>query len=216
LKKLHPILWLGIINLIILAVGLFTWSRLASLKDSRVAEIRIIQLLDLKEKGLGPEQAESLATDVAESRAEADLWLGNTDTVLAFTVVACALLTFFSILALGNRLGEEWRLDKGGMRNAITVAIVVTYFIVLTFSVFLSPPSSLNPLTETLIANFTTVVGAVIAFYFGASAYIQVSQARATEKPGETPPASLTTPPPSPTPMPSPTALEENETIKSH
>jgi hypothetical protein len=38
----------------------------------------------------------------------------------------------------------------------------------------------LPPITQTLLSNFTGIVGVVIAFYFGASAYVEAHSKRGT------------------------------------
>jgi hypothetical protein len=58
-------------------------------------------------------------------------------------------------------------------RSAIAGGIVAQYLIlVATVAFFDRGPSELPQITQNLISNFTAVVGIVIAFYFGSSAYI--------------------------------------------
>ena len=98
------------------------------------------------------------------------------DVILSFTVFAVAVLTFFGTLSLGKTLGGEWRPSKAGLRNAIAVSVIVTHFLILALYVFLKSPSEQSLMTQSLVTNFTTIVGVVIAFYFGTSAYVQVRQ----------------------------------------
>ena len=61
------------------------------------------------------------------------------------------------------------------MRTAMAGAIVVEYLtLVGTLAFFVQ--GELPPIAQTMITNFTTVVGIVIAFYFGASAFVQLQR----------------------------------------
>ncbi|MEM9160303.1 MAG: hypothetical protein AAGB46_14760 [Verrucomicrobiota bacterium] len=60
------------------------------------------------------------------------------------------------------------------MRSAIAGAIVIQYLtLVATVAYFNKPLEEVHPLTQMVLTNFTTIVGIVIAFYFGSSAYLQ-------------------------------------------
>jgi hypothetical protein len=96
------------------------------------------------------------------------------DAILAFILVVVAVITFFGFMSLGRSLGGEWELSSEAMRNAITVSTMTVYFVILALAIFLKPPEEQQPITQTLVTSFTTVVGVVIAFYFGSSAYVQV------------------------------------------
>jgi hypothetical protein len=103
-----------------------------------------------------------------ESRGQ----LGH-DAILGLTVFAIGVVTFFGFLVLGHSLGGGWSLTKGGLRTAIAAAIVVTYLFMVSFEIFLVPPSLVSPITEAFVQSFTGIVGVTIAFYFGASAALQ-------------------------------------------
>lgn len=70
---------------------------------------------------------------------------------------------------------------EASLRSAIAAAIVVQYLTLVSIVAFFggSPDNAQLPaITQTLISSFTTIVGVVIAFYFGSSAYVQASKAR--------------------------------------
>ena len=114
-----------------------------------------------------------------------DIFKGSHDGILALTLTAVAIITFFGFIALEQSLGGEWKLTKAGMRNAITVSVLTVYFVLLALIIFLKSPEKPQPLTETLVSNFTVVVGVVIAFFFGASAYVEVKEAHKEDGKGE-------------------------------
>jgi len=63
------------------------------------------------------------------------------------------------------------------MRTAITAAIVTVYLVLVGLVAFMTKgPKELLPITETMLTSFTSIVGVVLTFYFGASAYIQVQK----------------------------------------
>lgn len=93
----------------------------------------------------------------------------------AFAVIATGLVTFFGMLgaSAGKPTGE---LPESRMRNAITAGIVVSYLVLVGLAAFIREASGLSDFTRTLLSSFTSVVGIVLAFYFGASAYVEASQ----------------------------------------
>ena len=120
------------------------------------------------------------AADLIVSAAGLFVWSwvfdGRHDAILSFTVFAVAVVTFFGALSLGKTLGGEWQPSKAGLRNAIAVSVIVTHFLILALYIFLKSPNEPSLMTQNLVTNFTMIVGVVIAFYFGTSAYVQVRQ----------------------------------------
>ncbi len=100
----------------------------------------------------------------------------RSSAVLTITVFAVALATFFGSLALGQTPGQEWKPNNADLRNAITISVIITHFLILATYIFLDAPDEQSQLTQSLLANLTTIVGVVIAFYFGSVAYVQVKQ----------------------------------------
>jgi len=97
---------------------------------------------------------------------------------LALAVVAVALITFFGFLQYGTYPED--------MRRAITVALVTVYLVLVSLVAFFTNIKrgtvELDPLTQAMITSFTAIVAIVIPSYFGATAYVQVSEARANRK----------------------------------
>lgn len=63
------------------------------------------------------------------------------------------------------------------MRSAIAGSIVIEYITLIALVAFFrESPDEIHPVTQMMINNFTTIVGIVIAFYFGSSAYVQAKK----------------------------------------
>lgn len=77
-------------------------------------------------------------------------------------------------------LPPQGQITKSGTRNAITGTFMVTYFILLGLFVFFHSDRDVSPITNTLVTNFTFLMGAVIASHFGTSTYEKVAQVKAT------------------------------------
>ena len=73
-------------------------------------------------------------------------------------------------------MGGEWSLNRGGMRGAITSTVIVVYFFIISMSIFNTFRGEVPFYMQTITENFTTTMGIVIAFYFGASAYVQTHE----------------------------------------
>jgi hypothetical protein len=98
--------------------------------------------------------------------------------VQSFSLTAIAIVSFFGFMWYMQTLGGEWSLNKAGMRLAIVVSVVTVYLVAVGTTMFYTEAPKVPEITRTLLTNFTAVVVAVVTFYFGASAYIQVSQPR--------------------------------------
>ncbi len=110
-------------------------------------------------------------------------WLKKS-AILPFTVVIDGIIIFFGVLIISNALSNSNPLSTGEMRKAITVSVVVVYFGLLpifTLKGLLNlevgsqtVATALNQTSvpeiafqDSVIGEFTTLVGAVILFYFG-------------------------------------------------
>jgi protein-S-isoprenylcysteine O-methyltransferase Ste14 len=102
--------------------------------------------------------------------------------------VGTASMCFFGLLFLTQKDDEHWQLTEETMRTAIAGTIVVVYLVlvgIVAFFVVGPGPRDLPGITQTMITNFTTVVGIVIAFYFGASAYVQAQREKTDSRKGK-------------------------------
>lgn len=96
---------------------------------------------------------------------------------LSFAVAAVSVVTFFGFLHLGRSVSGAQPDSDRLERRAIAATAVVVYLVLVSNVAFFGlteKPQELNPLTNMLVTNFTAVVGVIVAFYFGSSAYVEV------------------------------------------
>ena len=137
-KNGTAIIWLGILDILIVAVGLIAW-------------IYALEYEDVEK--------------ILPSHSGA--------VVLIAAIFALASVTFFGIMSASQRCTGAWSRNMEGPRLAIMASVLLVYFFLLGVNVFLYPPDEMSEITRALINNFTYVVGIVVAFYFGSSAYVQ-------------------------------------------
>lgn len=96
---------------------------------------------------------------------------------LMFSIGAIAIVIFFGLaLLLKSSLSQV-----SSFRTPLASSIIITYLLlVITFSNYML--HDLPDITELLLKSFTTIVGIVIAFYFGASAYVEGKNIDRTKK----------------------------------
>ena len=109
-------------------------------------------------------------------------WWGFTfpGIFLSLVLVATAVITFFGFLWHG--LAQDSGLDEGDMRTAITVSVVTVYLVLVGLVAFFpeqTPGGELPAITNTMLTSFTAIVGVVVPFYFGTSAYVHIQRYRA-------------------------------------
>lgn len=96
------------------------------------------------------------------------VYLEVTSAILSAMLVAVGLLTFYGMAGFGTK---DHKLSKHDIRLAIVFALITMYIVLAGTVIFFSKGGELPPITQTMISHFTTIVGVVIAFYFGAEAY---------------------------------------------
>jgi hypothetical protein len=110
--------------------------------------------------------------------------------MLAIASMVLALVTFFGLLAASESSGKGWGYNKGSMRGAIAATILVVYFYVLSMNAFQPYRDKMPEMMETMVSSFTTILGIMIPFYFGASAYVQTHTTDADTKKEPTAPTN--------------------------
>jgi protein-S-isoprenylcysteine O-methyltransferase Ste14 len=118
----------------------------------------------------------ALITLLGGVSASLQFYWGNNWPFVAMGVGTGAI-TFFGLLILCQTSEERWKLPEDSMRTVIAGTIVVEY-LALVGTVAFFVQGEMPPITQTMITNFTTIVGIVIAFYFGASAVLQLQRER--------------------------------------
>jgi len=94
------------------------------------------------------------------------------------------IIAFFGLYDIGLGDDKSQQNKEAALRFAIAGAIVFEYLVMVGIVAFFKEgPDELPLITQAVISNFTAIVGVVIAFYFGASAYIEATKRRGLEKP---------------------------------
>jgi len=125
----------------------------------------------------------------ASSIGLAVVYLFNIAELVMFVIIADGAITFSSLLLLSHGEGHEASLNEAAMRSAIAGTVVVVYIVLLGIATVELGHEKHTAMSETLINSFTTIVGIVIASYFGASAYVQTRTQAADRDKSATPPA---------------------------
>ncbi len=108
------------------------------------------------------------------------------NAVLGITIFIQAMIAFFGILNLDESHATKVSpLTKGGMRGAITGAVVVTYISLVIFNAmveFATGPRTKDVVTDTFVNSFTDIVKITIVFYFASEAVIHwINRSKRTE-----------------------------------
>jgi hypothetical protein len=97
----------------------------------------------------------------------------NTDFPLCVAAIGSGLFTFALCIVISEESGRTWISEAGDIRATIAISLVVEYMVAAGFTIFFDTGKELPPIAQSFITNFTSIVGVVIAFYFGSSAYVQ-------------------------------------------
>jgi hypothetical protein len=108
----------------------------------------------------------------------------NNNAPLSAALIATALFTFVSLLGLMQPANGSWQISEPIMRTVIAGTVVIEYLVLIATVAFFQQGDSLPEITKTMISSFTTIVGVVIAFYFGTSAITEALR-RSRQTPSE-------------------------------
>jgi len=107
-------------------------------------------------------------------------WYTNTPYAASVAAISAGLLSFAACVIVSDQDAKSWLSDSANIRAAIAISILIEYLVLVGMSAFFaSAAKDTPPVTQTLLTSFTTVVGIVVVFYFGTSAYVQAQQTRA-------------------------------------
>lgn len=98
-----------------------------------------------------------------------------------FAIAATGLTTFFGIFIYSAQSAPRNEVDTQGMRLSITGLVVNSYITLLVYCLFIPENIILNQFVQSLLTNFTAVVGTVVAFFFGSAAYIEAHRTETRE-----------------------------------
>lgn len=157
---MNPVLWGQAAFLLVLA-GVVAWFVMRSYSStlSRRAILVRVFALELFIVGAG---------------MSAGAWFGSVYPPI-FAIIATGILTFFGMLFHAMPSAPDSSLQDRVLRLAITSSITTMYLALVGFGVFMRKPpeQATDPIAQTLITSFSSVVGVVIAFYFGTGAYLE-------------------------------------------
>lgn len=101
-------------------------------------------------------------------------WILDTDMPFSIVVAGTGIISFFGLYDISLPNNPTTQDKESSLRFSIAGSIVIEYIVLVGIVAFFKEgPEEMPIITKTLLSNFTSVVGVVIAFYFGASAYLQ-------------------------------------------
>jgi len=96
----------------------------------------------------------------------------RTFAFLSFAAAAVGIITFLGSLQL-LRVEQDREISETSLRKAITVAVITVYFVIVGETSFFEKQHEFSAISQTMVASFNVIVGVVVAFFFGSSAYLQ-------------------------------------------
>ncbi len=104
-------------------------------------------------------------------------WFGISPSMafLSFAAAAVGILTFFGLLWFFSS-PSGGALPDQSLRVSITVAVITVYLIIVGEVAFFTATLELAKITDVMLTSFTSIVGVVVAFFFGTSAYVEVKK----------------------------------------
>ena len=114
-------------------------------------------------------------------------WAGATfeiDEPLGVASIATGVLVFLWLLSWEDWSPGERMTREARIRSAIAGGVVAQYLsLVATVTFFGGGSETMQAVTQAFVTSFTAVVTVVIAFYFGASAYVEGRKAESDAPP---------------------------------
>lgn len=109
----------------------------------------------------------------------------GTKVWFVFLISATSIITFYGFVIVDLSSGQKDEISDRGMRLAITASVVATYLALVGSATFFgSQVGEMPQIASALLTNFTSIVGVIIAFYFGSSAYIEARTRGVSKKDG--------------------------------
>src|SRR5205809_6528503 len=137
-----------------------------------------------------------VATIAINVIAVAAMTIMNSNAPLGLAAGLTALVAAIGMLMLAREPDGAWRLSESAMRTAIASAFIAEYIALVSMVAFSKESGDLPDVGKTHVTNFTQLVAVVIAFYFGAAAYVEGRRVAAgrggdTQRAGSSETASL-------------------------
>lgn len=96
-----------------------------------------------------------------------------------FAITATGISTFYGILLYSFSRSNDLKVGGSHIRPAIAAGLTTMYLVLVGFGVFIvktDKSQEMDELARHLITSFSSVIGVVIAFYFGSEAFIESRQ----------------------------------------
>ena len=90
--------------------------------------------------------------------------------VFSLMLIAVGLISFYGAMGMGFG-NKDNTLSKGDVRLAIVIALITMYIVLTGTVAFFRGNTTLPEVSSTILGHFTNIVGVVIVFYFGTTAY---------------------------------------------
>ena len=86
---------------------------------------------------------------------------------LQWIFVSMGLVTFFGIMLIANYMSGTSPFNTGEIRKALTVSLITVYLAFVPLMAFGIFPFPTGASAQTIVTNFTWIIGTVIVLYFG-------------------------------------------------
>ncbi len=90
-----------------------------------------------------------------------------------FVIIITGMLTFFGFVSRNVHGKPDARIEDPDIRIAIAASLTMMYMVIAGYGIWVTRLESPSPIAQTLLTSLSTLVGTVIAFYFGTSAYLE-------------------------------------------
>ena len=100
--------------------------------------------------------------------------LSDDDTPFAYGIMTAVvgIVTFFGLIAAPEGLEKDGSLRESWIRFVITTTLVTVFIVYFSTSGYWN--EGVSKIQETMITSITNMLGIVLAFYFGATAAVQI------------------------------------------
>jgi hypothetical protein len=114
-------------------------------------------------------------------------WFVGSPWPLSVALVTTAILSFMSCIFMSEMHGRTWISEPSDIRATIAVSLIIEYAVLVGLVVpFTGGAERLPAITQTVITSFSSILGVIIAFFFGTSAYVQAQERRGQQQPTDT------------------------------
>lgn len=96
------------------------------------------------------------------------------DFVIGVTAFSIGVVTFFGMAALNPPNQDRRIFTTERLRTSIACSLMMSYLYIVSFTTFVKNSNDVGGVTKAFVASYSSVIGITIAFYFGASAAVQI------------------------------------------